>query len=226
MGFSNEWEMMYKSGLHNSIWPWTDVVSLTNRYLRALIPNNGGRGFRVLELGCGAGANIPFFLSIGGSYYGIEGSKTKVDELKSKYDGKANIICADFTQSIPFDGKFDLILDRSSITHNSTKDILSTLKLIDGKLEEWGFFFGIDWFSVNYGVFNNTDLVEEIVDDNTRVFKGGYFEGLGRVHFSDDSHIRMLLNDFEIIELYEKTNRHIEPDNHIEAFFNIVAKRR
>ena len=32
MGFSKEWDVAYKNGLHNSVWPWSDVVSLTKRY--------------------------------------------------------------------------------------------------------------------------------------------------------------------------------------------------
>ena len=42
-------------------------------------------GMRVLELGCGPGANIPFFLSQGADYYAAEGSETIVVELQKKF---------------------------------------------------------------------------------------------------------------------------------------------
>ena len=53
MSFSNEWENRYKAKTHLSIWPWSDLVSLVMRHKP--IKEN----FKVLELGCGAGANIP-----------------------------------------------------------------------------------------------------------------------------------------------------------------------
>ncbi|MGN5030804.1 hypothetical protein ACTFBV_20625 [Aeromonas rivipollensis] len=56
MAFSNEWDEQYKNNHHMSIWPWSDLVSSIYRYAN---PKNGYK--RVLELGCGAGANIPLF---------------------------------------------------------------------------------------------------------------------------------------------------------------------
>lgn len=80
MGFSIEWEKTYQTGAHNSVWPWSDVVSMTNRYFRG-----DKSGLRVLELGCGAGANIPFFVTIGAEYCGIEGSVTEVQKLQKRW---------------------------------------------------------------------------------------------------------------------------------------------
>ena len=57
MSFSNEWDESYKKNTHLSIWPWSDLVSYVMRYARPENPKN----CNVLELGCGAGANIDFF---------------------------------------------------------------------------------------------------------------------------------------------------------------------
>ncbi len=54
MEYSNEWNEAYKNNSHMSIWPWSDLVSCVYRYAH---PKDGYQ--RVLELGCGAGANIP-----------------------------------------------------------------------------------------------------------------------------------------------------------------------
>lgn len=117
MGFSIEWENTYQAGAHNSVWPWSEVVSLTSRYFRG-----DKTGLRVLELGCGAGANIPFFAAINAEYYGIEGSSTQVKRLQKQYmepscadeclekeDKKQiNVSVGDFTKALPFAGEFDL----------------------------------------------------------------------------------------------------------------------
>ena len=53
---------------------------------------------KILELGCGAGANIRFFEELGCEYWGIEGSPTIVARLHSKYPKLVDrIITGDFT---------------------------------------------------------------------------------------------------------------------------------
>ena len=76
MTFSQEWEKCFKENTQISTWPWSDLVSYVMRYARPT-----GENFRVLELGCGAGANIPFFISLGVDYYAIDGSSTIVEIL-------------------------------------------------------------------------------------------------------------------------------------------------
>ena len=96
MGFDQDWENTYASGTHLSVWPWSDIVSLVNRHCKPLITKGGGR---VVELGCGAGANIPFFLALGMDYYAIEGSPTIVKQLHKRYADLADKIqIRDFTQ--------------------------------------------------------------------------------------------------------------------------------
>jgi hypothetical protein len=56
MSFSSEWDECYKASTHMSIWPWSDIVSYVLRYACPVDPSV----CRVLELGCGVGANIPF----------------------------------------------------------------------------------------------------------------------------------------------------------------------
>ncbi len=55
------WESAYSLGGHNTLWPWSDLVSLVSRHC---CPISSPEKFNMLELGCGPGANIPFFLSL------------------------------------------------------------------------------------------------------------------------------------------------------------------
>ena len=86
-----------------SIWPWSDLVSMVMRYARP-----SGASYRILELGCGAGANVPFFLSQQVDYYAIEGSAHMVAQLKERYSQVAeHFVVGDFTANIPFVGAFE-----------------------------------------------------------------------------------------------------------------------
>ena len=58
--FSSEWDNCYRNNGHMSKWPWSDLVSFCMRYVDFQEDR-----LKVLELGCGAGANIPFFISMG-----------------------------------------------------------------------------------------------------------------------------------------------------------------
>ena len=98
-----------------SIWPWSDLVSYVMRY----VPPNFAE-FKVLELGCGAGANI---------------------------------VVGDFTQDIPYDEVFHLVVDRALLTHNTTSAIKNTLSIVRNKMRPGSKFIGIDWFSTEHTDF-------------------------------------------------------------------------
>jgi SAM-dependent methyltransferase len=188
MAFSPEWDQLYREGRHLSRWPWSDLVGFVFRYAR---PDDGFR--RVLELGCGAGANIPFFVKLGVDYHAVEGSAAIVAALQAEFPSlREQIAVGDFTRDLPFAGSFDLVIDRSSLTHNTTSAIRRTLAMMFERLRTGGKFIGIDWFSTacpdaHWG---------EALDAHTRAnIDRGEFTGLGAVHFSDKEHLVGLLAD-------------------------------
>lgn len=219
--FSTEWDDTYKEGKHLSVWPWSDLVSFVYRYSK---PDR--RPFRVLEIGCGAGANISFFKSLGVDYFAVEGSAVAVSKLHAKYPELKNNICtADFTSTIPFDETFDLIVDRASLTHNSTVAIKSSVELITDKLITGGVFIGIDWFSTAHTDYNEGVVAE---DEYTKTnFVNGQFVGLGRVHFSDQAHLEELFSKYEIVLMEHKTVVTTIPSkNHTFASWNFVLQKK
>ncbi len=207
MGFSNEWELSYKKGKQMSLWPWSDLVSYVMRYAQPMGPE-----YTVLELGCGSGANIPFFKSLGIKYYAIEGSESMVEKLKIKYPNyKNNIICGDFVKEIPFKISFDLIIDRGSITHNTTSSIIRIIKNIKKSIKPNGIFIGIDWFSTEYSEYQKGEIVPEDPYSRTN-YTEGPFTNLGIVHFTDKEHIQELFKEFELNVLELKVIKREIPD--------------
>jgi SAM-dependent methyltransferase len=218
--FSQEWDLRYQANTHLSVWPWSDLVGYVMRYARP-----DGPAFRVLELGCGAGANLPFFQALGVQYCGIEGSPSIVAKLQERFPAwKDNIVATDFTVDIPFAGQFDLVVDRSSLTHNTTAAIVQCLDLVRERLKPSGKFIGIDWFSTAYSESTKGVQAE---DSHTRTgYTEGSFANVGRVHFSDKAHIQSLFAHFELLVLEHKVvQREIPDDGWQFAGWNFVAQR-
>jgi SAM-dependent methyltransferase len=182
MNFSPGWDQTYRESRQLSTWPWSDLVSFTLRHAR---PDDGFR--RVLELGCGAGANIPFFRKLGVDYWAIEGSAFVVAKLHEAFpDLGDRIVAGDFTREISFDGPFDLVIDRSSLTHNDTDAIRRTLRMVGSLMRPGAKFIGINWFSTKHSAAAAGDPM----DPHTRTnIPAGQFAGVGAVHFSDQEHI-------------------------------------
>jgi len=223
MSMSIEWDELYRADTHMSIWPWSDLVSYIMRYAR---PEGDPSRCRVLEIGCGAGANIPFFKWLGVDYHSVEGSLSIVDALLEKYpEYTGKIKVGDFTSEIPFDGDFDIVIDRASLTHNNTTSIKHCLSLLLEKMKPGAAFFGIDWFSVNH-----TDFKKGISDEDGYTkynITDGQFAGTGKVHFSDQEHLQALFSGFEMRILEEKKVLRVIPnDDHVFSSWNFHAVRR
>jgi len=222
MAFSTQWDDCYLRSEQLSIWPWTDLVSYVMRYAH---PQS--KPASVLELGCGAGANIPFFQWLGVQYWAVDGSQTIVGQVVERFpDLKERIVTADFTKEIPFAGPFDLVVDRSSLTHNESSDIKKTLSLVHERLKRDGKFIGVDWFSTEHSDY----MLGEIINDpfTKGNFHWGQFSNIGVVHFSTKDHLLDLFENFVMEVLDHKIIYHDLPysDNkNTFAAWNFVARK-
>jgi SAM-dependent methyltransferase len=218
MTFSPEWDERYRAGTHLSVWPWSDLVSYVMRFAR---PKSSSEC--VLEIGCGAGANIPFFRKLGVQYAAIEGSASIVRVLHQTYPDLAQkIFVGDFTVALPGEDFFDLVVDRASLTHNSEAAIRRSLGIIASRMKKGARYIGIDWFSTRHSDYQKGKQAEDAFT-RTDIAEGG-FKGTGRVHFSDRKHIVDLFHDFNVEVLEEKiVTRSIPDDSHVSATWNFCA---
>lgn len=220
MGYSANWDQRYQQNTHMTVWPFSDLISFTMRYARP-----SGHGFKVLELGCGVGANIPFFLAQGAEFYAVDGSQFSVDQLHERYPNlKNNIIVGDFTQKLDFPVEFDLVVDRGSLTCNHTAGIAACIELVHQKLKPGGKFIGIDWLSTEYPMFLKGSPAED--EYTRRDYKTGPYVDVGRVHYADKPLILKLFKGFEIRVLEHKvTTRDTPDDGWKQASWNFVAQK-
>ena len=218
MSFSDEWERCYQQSTHMSIWPWSDLVSLIMEHK----PNQDK--VKVLELGCGAGANIPLFASLGFEYHAVEGSKTIVEQLHKQYPQFAqNIYVGDFTKNIPNE-KFDLIVDRASLTCNDEHSISKCLTRCYASLVSGGKFIGVDWYSTQSSEYVQGQEAGDCWT-RTNLAQNG-FANTGEVHFSDQEHLEDLFHQFTMQSIFHKVLVQEVPQRGWRlATWNFVAKK-
>jgi len=220
MSFSKEWDSIYQANKHMSIWPWSDLIT----YVKRNLPNIDDK-YYVLELGCGAGANISFFQQLKVNYFATEGSSHIVKYLTDKFPSLAkNIKVADFTKEIPFDQTFDLIFDRGSVCCNNTNSIENCISLISKHLKPGGLFIGIDWPSKLHTEFNNGIFADDMYTKNN--FPPGPFYNIGLTHFFDRLHIQELFKGYEFIKMEHKRVKQEFPESDYQsANWNFAVKK-
>lgn len=224
--WSPEWEFnRYARGTQFARYVWSDVVSLTFQYLlgpRAETPRDH---MTVLELGCGAGANLLFFAKEGLHVTGVDGSESAIhmahDSLgKEGFTGDCRV--HDFANALPFpDGSFDLVLDRAALPHNSLAVIDRTVQEVHRVLKPQGMFLMVDFYSTAHPNYQEGKEIE----GNTKTDIGfGMFQGIGTIHFTSEDELRRLLWRFNISHMAHTVSNYIVPDaSYGTAQFNVVA---
>jgi SAM-dependent methyltransferase len=223
MGFSKEWEETYANREHFSTWPWSDLISFVHRFSK---PSDGFNS--ILELGCGAGANIPFFIDLKCNYHGVDGSNSIIQYLHKKFPNHKNkILKCDFTKELPFKKQFDLIVDRSSLISNNIEGVSNGIKLLSSKLRNKGRFIAIDWFSEHHEGFNSGEIVDKQTRNNFP--KDSDFSGIGKIHFCNKEYLAQIFSK-ENLKLIYIEHKIIESDTYqdhkIKAFWNFVCEKK
>ncbi|KZN47196.1 class I SAM-dependent methyltransferase [Pseudoalteromonas luteoviolacea] len=220
MSFCQNWDNLYRASQHMSIWPWSVVVAASLRHTQL---RNADENFRVLEVGCGAGANFPFFLSYCKNVYGIDGSEFIINQLKSRFPDIADtLFTGDFTQPWPFENDFDLIVDRGASVHNPTASIEKYLKQAFERLKPGGILLVTDWFSTTHSDYDKAPVS---IDKYTKTgYTSGSFAEVGNVNFFDEPLIRNLVSAFEIISLTHGCDEDIA-SGHKHACWNMILRK-
>lgn len=225
------WETVYSEGRQNNRFPWDAVVSFLATAQKYL---NRGR-LRVLEVGCGTGANLAAAQELGCEVYGLDISPTAVDtatrRLGSEADGVIRV--GDFSQLPWNDDSFDIVIDRAALTTSSPTAIRKSLQEIHRCLAPDSLFF-FNPYSTGHGSsrFAGTTDFEGLL--HVRQAPSGYLADLGDVTFVDRSALRLLLphDDWEILSAREVSSVEFDSSDWrnkvdvVEAELRVIAKKR
>jgi 2-polyprenyl-3-methyl-5-hydroxy-6-metoxy-1,4-benzoquinol methylase len=103
------------------------------------------KSIRILEVGCGSGANLWMLAKEGFSVFGLDSSEAGLaiarDHLQGKWGVEANLECGSVTALSYEAGFFDAVIDVVTLQHLNLRDSESALSEIRRVLKPDGLFF-------------------------------------------------------------------------------------
>lgn len=204
-----------------SSWPWSEVVALAEKYFSGQL----SKGKKVLELGCGFGPNIKYFLDRGWDYYAIEARTEAVAHIHKKYPTLNKKVTVSEDLKDKFSNlKFDLLLDRACLTHNTALHISEFILSGNDMLKGNGLFFSIDWFgSFHHEKKNATQQLGKFTYSG---FKKGQFKDIQVVNFINEKQLKTFFREFKVLELIEKNHVHkFKSQIQLKQTFNIIVQK-
>lgn len=189
------WEKMHSERSWGK-YPDIDLVKTVMREFK----NENLEQLKVLELGCGAGANLTFFLREGFRVYGIDGSPSAIENAnknlsitkKIPHQKKMQTYTLNIGnfESLPYkDSDFDIVVDNLAIYANSSETIERAYQQAIRVLKTGGFIYSRVW-----GVNTTGSTTGHMLDSRTSESPlAGPCKDMGTSHFFDDIE---LLNHF------------------------------
>jgi SAM-dependent methyltransferase len=169
---------------------------------------------RVLEIGCGAGANLWFLAREGFQAYGIDGSETAIAQAESrlKEDGLTADLAVGDVMDIAdhFPGvRFDAVIDVGCLVCNRVGAVDKILDRVDGALEPGGRVFSMLLARGTYGDGLGTEQESGTFTDISE----GPLSGIGLCHFFTLDEIQTLFGRFSDLAV-ERSVRTMDNQRH------------
>jgi SAM-dependent methyltransferase len=216
MSFDKKWEnQIYKYKKQTNKYPFDKLVSEVNRLFR----NKKINKFKVLDLGCGTGNNSKFLIEFGFNYItAIDGSKSAI-EIAKKFvkSKKCKFYCCDFDNFKFIDNKFDLIIDRGSLTHNKKNFINDIYRKVFNSLKAEGYLISYV-FNKKHSEFKNqkkNNTFKSSMNVNSQMIAS----------FFDKSEIKKIFKRFKLVSLSETIDTDII-NKYSSAYWHIIAQKK
>lgn len=186
--FSKEWEEIHR----NQEWGKYPSEQLV-RFIARNFYNNDRKNIKILDFGCGAGANTWFLAREGFDVYAFDGSESAVNRAKEylNKDGYNNVHFSvmDGTELDYASDMFDCVVDNVCIYANKKVHIEIMYKEVYERLKKGGKFY-----SACFGEKTDGYGTGQYIEDNTyENIEKGPLEGRAIAHFFTKDELRETL---------------------------------
>lgn len=204
--FDNTWEEIHKSQEWGK-YPSEDII----RFVARNYYNKERKNIKILDFGCGAGANTWYLAREGFDTYAFDGSASAVMKAKSylaKENLEAHFEVADALDISYENNFFDCIIDSAVVYANTIKNITDMYKKIYDLLVPAGKLFATGLFTPNTVGYGTGILLEK---NTFKDLTEGALAGRGTVHFFEKEEILELLDSIGFhdinIDVTKRTDR-------------------
>lgn len=217
------WEEVFKTQSWGQYPPVSLIKFIAKNFYKTPIRKN----IKILELGCGAGANLWYIAREGFTVYGIDGSPTAAQSTLKKLqdDGLAGQIGAvkagDYYNLLAEfdDGYFDAIIDIESLYCNPFERTREIIQLAFDKLKPNGLMFSQTFAQGTYG------LDGDEVDYHAVIPTDGPMSGKGFSRYTSKDDIEKLYKlDCNIISNVERQELHFSDGHAIKEWLIELKK--
>lgn len=185
--------------------------SLVTTVMRAWRDPEERKKIRVLEMGCGAGANLGFFLNEGFQVCGIDGAPSAIANAKSRLEPKKaqdqmlDLKVCTF-EDVPFEtDTFDIVVDYFAIYANPITTILGAHAEAKRMLKPGGKFYSRVWGDRSEGAESGT-IIESGTSKNPT---SGPCKDMGVSHFFSLEELQDLFSSWSCATYTRHTSENI-----------------
>ena len=213
---SNVWENIFKKKKWGE-YPPEDLIRFIKRYKRNKKNLNQ---IKLLEVGCGPGANINFLKKEGFDVYGIDMSPTAISKinLSLSRNNKKNFQIGSFS-SLPWpDNFFHGVIDNFSIYANEFNTISKTYNEIYRVVKKKGFFFSKVWGTRTQGC-GTGKKIENSTFTNIKI---GPCKDMGVSHFFTYKELKKMNKNYKINQIDKNyyTDKYLNKNFFVEIFIS------
>ena len=203
--FDKKWEEVHNSRAWGA-YPSEEVI----RFIARNYYSKERENVKVVDLGCGQGANTWYIAKEKFDTYAFDGSASAIKAAKSlleKHSVNAELIVSDASNTPYEDNFFDAAIDGALIYANTTDGIKSILKEVYRILKPNGKIFSTGLFTKNTSGYATGEKIEE---NTYRNVTEGTLQNIGTIHFFEKKEIEEIwdlcgFKDIKI-DLIERTD--------------------
>ncbi|MEH1796636.1 class I SAM-dependent methyltransferase [Nostoc sp.] len=198
MNWDSTWEQIFSTREWGK-YPPEEVIRFIARNFYGCLDR---KKIKLLEIGCGTGANIWYMSREGFDVYGIDGSNTAIAKAENRLQSeglKAHFQVGDLISLSNFysPAYFDAVLDVGCLQHNSIQGIKTIVEQVKTVLKPGGKIFSITVASGSWG----DGLGKEVEPGTFIEIKEGPLEGKGLCHFFSLEEVQLFSSQFADVEI-------------------------
>jgi SAM-dependent methyltransferase len=217
------WQKIYSNGEQLNLYPYDFIVSNFFHFKASF----GKQQITVLDLGCGGGNHSLFCAENGAKVFAVDYSLAALEAVnqRAKERGLAQQVTtaqADFENFCLPDIKFDVVIDRLSVTHTSGKNARNVYQKLYKHLNDGAIVLSC-MFSKGHSHkdFGRYDESQDIWKD----FSDGIFHNLLAANFYNQDEITDLFSSYKLKSLKLETDKELLEDKGCMEVWKIVAQK-